>query len=123
MAAAVGDTAIPLRHLSNEKASQQRCGGSVPAAVTADGAGGGMHGNPNRLHLTAVYELASVQPGDGGFACIPGSLQFHCIFTAYRGPLTAPRCLALPFHFPSSAFSLPSTAPPLPSPCPTTAFP
>lgn len=38
----------------------------------ADG-GGGMHGHPNRLHITCVYEMTSVGPGDGGFACIPGS--------------------------------------------------
>jgi ectoine hydroxylase-related dioxygenase (phytanoyl-CoA dioxygenase family) len=35
--------------------------------------GGGMHGHPNRVHITCVYELSSVGPGDGGFACLPGS--------------------------------------------------
>ena len=33
----------------------------------ADG-GGGFHGNPNRLHITCVYEVSSVGPGDGGFS-------------------------------------------------------
>lgn len=44
-----------------------------PCTDGVDDGGGGMHGHPNRLHITCVYELSSVGPGDGGFACIPGS--------------------------------------------------
>jgi hypothetical protein len=42
--------------------------------------GGGMHGHPDRWHITALYELSDVGPGDGGFACIPGSHRhsFQC---------------------------------------------
>ena len=36
-------------------------------------AGGGIHGGPGAHHITCVYELVDVQPGTGGFGCIPGS--------------------------------------------------
>ena len=36
-------------------------------------AGGGIHGGPGSHHITCVYELIDVEPGMGGFGCIPGS--------------------------------------------------
>ena len=41
-----------------------------PCTADAGGVdgGGGMHGNPNRLHITTVFELSAVGPGDGGFS-------------------------------------------------------
>jgi len=47
--------------------------------------GGGMHGNPNRLHITCAYELSSVGPGDGGFACIPGSHHHKFQMPSHEG--------------------------------------
>ena len=41
----------------------------------ADG-GGGFHGNPNRLHITCVYEVSSVGPGDGGFSYAAQRIRF-----------------------------------------------
>jgi hypothetical protein len=35
--------------------------------------GGGVHGGPAARHITCVYELIDVEPGTGGFGCIPGS--------------------------------------------------
>ena len=34
---------------------------------------GGLHGGPTAHHITCVYELKSVGPGDGGFGCLPGA--------------------------------------------------
>ena len=36
-------------------------------------AGSNLHGGPSAHHITVVYELKSVGPGDGGFGCLPGS--------------------------------------------------
>jgi ectoine hydroxylase-related dioxygenase (phytanoyl-CoA dioxygenase family) len=40
-----------------------------------DGAdkGGTLHGGPGAFHITCVYELKDVGPGDGGFGCVPGT--------------------------------------------------
>jgi hypothetical protein len=35
--------------------------------------GGSLHGNPGNFHITCVYELKTVEKGDGGFGCVPGS--------------------------------------------------
>jgi hypothetical protein len=33
----------------------------------------GLHGGPTAHHITVVFELKSVGPGEGGFGCLPGS--------------------------------------------------
>ena len=40
-----------------------------------DGAdkGGTLHGGPDSFHITCVYELKTVDPGDGGFGCVVGT--------------------------------------------------
>ena len=48
-------------------------GGFEPSG---DGSGPGdshLHGHISNHHVTAVYELVDVGPGDGGFCCVPGS--------------------------------------------------
>ncbi|MBT4136398.1 MAG: hypothetical protein HOE48_00715 [Candidatus Latescibacteria bacterium] len=35
--------------------------------------GGALHGGPSSWHITCVYELNTVEPGDGGFGCVPGT--------------------------------------------------
>ena len=35
--------------------------------------GGGLHGGPTNHHVTAVFELVTVEPGTGGFGCCPGT--------------------------------------------------
>jgi hypothetical protein len=48
-------------------------GGYEPSS---DGAGPGdsnLHGHVSNHHVTAVYELVDVAPGDGGFCCVPSS--------------------------------------------------
>ena len=35
--------------------------------------GGGLHGGPGNFHVTCVYELKTVGPGDGGFGCVSGT--------------------------------------------------
>lgn len=35
--------------------------------------GGGLHGGPSNWHVTCVYELKTVGPGDGGFGCVAGT--------------------------------------------------
>lgn len=46
-----------------------------PGRKPADGPdkGGGLHGGPGNFHITCVYELKSVGPGDGGFGCVAGT--------------------------------------------------
>ena len=46
-----------------------------PPRKPADGddRGGTLHGGPPHFHVTCVYELKSVGPGDGGFGCVPGT--------------------------------------------------
>jgi hypothetical protein len=46
-----------------------------PGRNTTDGAdkGGGLHGGPSSFHITCVYELKTVGPGDGGFGCVAGT--------------------------------------------------
>ena len=46
-----------------------------PGRQSADGpdVGGGLHGGPSAWHITCVYELKTVKPGDGGFGCVPGT--------------------------------------------------
>ena len=44
-----------------------------PARLEEKDRGGGLHGNPDAWHVTATYELSSVNPGDGGWGCSPGS--------------------------------------------------
>ena len=39
--------------------------------------GGSLHGNPGNFHITCVYELKTVETGDGGFGCVPGSHKPH----------------------------------------------
>lgn len=39
--------------------------------------GGSLHGNPGNFHITCVYELKTVEKGDGGFGCVPGSHKPH----------------------------------------------
>lgn len=34
---------------------------------------GGLHGSPENWHVTCVYELKTVGPGDGGFGCVVGT--------------------------------------------------
>lgn len=34
---------------------------------------GGLHGGPPLFHISCLYELQSVGPGDGGFSCLAGS--------------------------------------------------
>jgi hypothetical protein len=36
-------------------------------------AGGTLHGGPDHWHITCVYELKTVGPGDGGFGCVVGT--------------------------------------------------
>jgi hypothetical protein len=35
--------------------------------------GGNLHGGPEAFHITCVYELKTVGPGDGGFGCVAGT--------------------------------------------------
>lgn len=35
--------------------------------------GGTLHGGPDHWHITCVYELKTVGPGDGGFGCVAGT--------------------------------------------------
>jgi len=35
--------------------------------------GGALHGGPSAWHITCVYELKTVGPGDGGFGCVVGT--------------------------------------------------
>ena len=35
--------------------------------------GGRLHGGPGNFHITCVYELKSVEPGEGGFGCVVGT--------------------------------------------------
>eukprot|EP01045_Picozoa_sp_COSAG04_P000252 COSAG04_NODE_5_length_50521_cov_24.772639_29_plen_333_part_00 len=35
--------------------------------------GGLLHGGPSARHVTCVWELSDVGPGEGGFGCLPGS--------------------------------------------------
>ncbi len=35
--------------------------------------GGRLHGGPDHWHITCVYELKTVGPGDGGFGCVVGT--------------------------------------------------
>ena len=44
-----------------------------PQAPGTASAGGGIHGGPGAHHITCVYELIDVEPGTGGFGCVPGS--------------------------------------------------
>jgi len=46
-----------------------------PGRNSADGPdrGGALHGGPGNFHITCVYELKSVGPGDGGFGCVVGT--------------------------------------------------
>ena len=46
-----------------------------PGRTPSDGpdVGGGLHGGPTAWHITCVYELNSVGPGDGGFGCVIGT--------------------------------------------------
>ena len=49
-------------------------GGSLDEkTAAAKRAGSNLHGGPSAHHITVVYELNSVRPGDGGFGCLPGS--------------------------------------------------
>ena len=34
---------------------------------------GGLHGGPPLFHISCLYELQPVGPGDGGFSCLAGS--------------------------------------------------
>ena len=38
-----------------------------------DDPGGTLHGNPTAWHITCVYELKNVGPGEGGFGCVVGT--------------------------------------------------
>ena len=46
-----------------------------PGRKPTDGAdiGGTLHGGPGAFHITCVYELKTVGPGDGGFGCVIGT--------------------------------------------------
>ncbi|MBK35163.1 MAG: hypothetical protein CME26_06485 [Gemmatimonadetes bacterium] len=46
-----------------------------PARKPTDGEdkGGTLHGSPRSWHVTCVYELKTVGPGDGGFGCVIGT--------------------------------------------------
>ena len=46
-----------------------------PGRTPTDGSdrGGALHGGPGNFHITCVYELKSVGPGDGGFGCVVGT--------------------------------------------------
>ena len=46
-----------------------------PGRTPTDGPdkGGGLHGGPAAFHVTCVYELKTVGPGDGGFGCVVGT--------------------------------------------------
>lgn len=35
--------------------------------------GGTLHGGPDAFHITCVYELKTVGPGEGGFGCVAGT--------------------------------------------------
>lgn len=49
-------------------------GATGGAGWTPDGIlQGGLHGGPPLFHISCLYELQSVGPGDGGFGCLPGS--------------------------------------------------
>jgi hypothetical protein len=45
----------------------------APPAEGATSKLGNLHGGPSSWHVTAVYELKTVGPGDGGFGACPGS--------------------------------------------------
>lgn len=46
-----------------------------PGRKPTDGpdVGGNLHGGPGAWHITCVYELKDVGPGDGGFGCVVGT--------------------------------------------------
>lgn len=46
-----------------------------PGRKPSDGPdpGGSLHGGPSSWHITCVYELKTVGPGDGGFGCVVGT--------------------------------------------------
>lgn len=46
-----------------------------PGRTPTDGpdVGGSLHGGPSAWHITCVYELKDVGPGDGGFGCVVGT--------------------------------------------------
>ena len=46
-----------------------------PGRKPTDGpdVGGTLHGGPDSFHITCVYELKTVGPGDGGFGCVVGT--------------------------------------------------
>lgn len=48
-------------------------GGYEPSSDGSAPGDGNLHGHVANHHVTAVYELVDVGPGDGGFCCIPGS--------------------------------------------------
>ena len=43
-----------------------------------------LHGGVGAVHVTVVWELSTVLPGEGGFACIPGT---HSLTAAHRAAL------------------------------------
>eukprot|EP01043_Picozoa_sp_COSAG02_P049112 COSAG02_NODE_4902_length_4849_cov_8.392280_2_plen_355_part_00 len=70
------DPAVPIADRAHYRLDHDNMdfkGGYEPSSDGAGPGDGQLHGHVANHHVTAVYELVDVGPGDGGFCCVPGS--------------------------------------------------